>query len=1171
MEIIARGQFTLTATRDAYALWADPAAQTLPAAADGTVAPEALTAAAVTLHAARGASALALTRSDQPAAPGAAHWRLGAASGCAFTATGAATLTPSALTQDQGAQIVLVDLEGRETRTLTLTLSRARRGEQGEQGPQGEQGEKGEQGETGPQGPQGEKGEPGKEGAPGKDGAAGPMLRMRGTWAAAVGYVRDAEFVDAVLYEPTAQFYLCLKSHTSTAAAPPTQSASLWREMSQMEALATSVLLAGRGWVKVLGAGRLFVGTADGAEGWEMTEGEIRHTASGLRLTADGHLQAPTADALRLTAQAADAQPGVNLLPQSQPTEDDLDAWGRWGGGSLEAGTNPGATVWPYLNFTFGSTGADGPITPAPTTTLQQGRDYVLSFWAAWNQQGADGLRLSYVYLLGVNNQGNQKLSPAEGTDYPEVGYAPTSGMRRYSLRFRLGAAPPAKVRGLLIGTAAGVAGGILSMAAVQLEEGTEPTPWRPAPADAASATQTSAQFAVMSSQISSKVSTATYEAGIKDITEIKDTRSDDQPPSWYIENYKRQRVAEFKQQSAVGVGASGFCVVETTVPWNDASGGLPTQRTDVGGRRRQRAALSVEAWDAWTDAPTVAEMASEIEQTADRIRLSVSSSAVNLFRDGSFEADVNTTANTDATQGGSTVTFPAWRDVYEPYDVNSESPALPTGARVMAVRNWGKGAACRVILGQQVPVEPGRQYTVTLWRHDGGSRTAQDGVRWLDSRGGSPTWSKVELAPEQPQWQYGWHRETWVTQPAPSQARSLQVFLGTASSQADAWTLVDGVMVMEGDLVTASMVPEAFVADLRTDLSTALYRTGIDIATGAVTVQAATFQVEDPSGRRTLLFDAQTGLLSTRMINAEELTVRRVEAARGTFDFLRCPGDAASGRLGVYVGEGAFEEAAADASLARLTPGAALSKTATYAGQTGPSHQSATHTLATLTATAPCVVQLSGTVTGTLTARGLSNGALPFPDSYDAPLEKAYAVARLDLVQGGAVVAALADTQTGRTDPAAYAPSRAALADEAAASVSFHVDATLALDAARPATLRLTYEWHFDSASTSTYARCTASFPAPSGLTIAVDSALTALCAEGLMMQAGTGRGRLTLTPGEGDGFRLKAPQLTLDTALHAPPPTPRRRPSGTPRSTSAPWPPGGASCCPRPRSRSG
>ena len=52
MEIIARGQFTLTATRDAYALWADPAAQTLPAAADGTVAPEALTAAAVTLHAA---------------------------------------------------------------------------------------------------------------------------------------------------------------------------------------------------------------------------------------------------------------------------------------------------------------------------------------------------------------------------------------------------------------------------------------------------------------------------------------------------------------------------------------------------------------------------------------------------------------------------------------------------------------------------------------------------------------------------------------------------------------------------------------------------------------------------------------------------------------------------------------------------------------------------------------------------------------------------------------------------------------------------------------------------------------------------------------------------------------------------------------------------------------
>ncbi|RPD90365.1 DUF1983 domain-containing protein, partial [Neisseria weixii] len=56
------------------------------------------------------------------------------------------------------------------------------------------------------------------------------------------------------------------------------------------------------------------------------------------------------------------------------------------------------------------------------------------------------------------------------------------------------------------------------------------------------------------------------------------DTRNDNQPPTWYWDNYPRQTASEFKGVAAMGLGSSGFCVVQTVVPWENASGGAVSQ-----------------------------------------------------------------------------------------------------------------------------------------------------------------------------------------------------------------------------------------------------------------------------------------------------------------------------------------------------------------------------------------------------------------------------------------------------------------------------------------------------------------------------------------------------------------------------------------------------------------
>lgn len=89
----------------------------------------------------------------------------------------------------------------------------------------------------------------------------------------------------------------------------------------------------------------------------------------------------------------------------------------------------------------------------------------------------------------------------------------------------------------------------------------------------------------------------------------LPDTRSDNQTPLWYIQNYPRQIITEFKLCSAIGLTGTGeqFCTLETTVPWDNNSGGYPKQVAKAGGKEYWRQGSSDTAWGSWNDALGIA------------------------------------------------------------------------------------------------------------------------------------------------------------------------------------------------------------------------------------------------------------------------------------------------------------------------------------------------------------------------------------------------------------------------------------------------------------------------------------------------------------------------------------------------------------------------------------
>ena len=125
-------------------------------------------------------------------------------------------------------------------------------------------------------------------------------------------------------------------------------------------------------------------------------------------------------------------------------------------------------------------------------------------------------------------------------------------------------------------------------------------------------------------SQITSlQVTSAGLSASIQNVSDnlainytpktIPDTRYDNQSPDWYIKNYPKQNITEFKYCNVIGLSSYGetYCSLTTSIPWGDRSGGYPKQNakvdTSYGCREFWRVGISDTAWGAWTDAASTA------------------------------------------------------------------------------------------------------------------------------------------------------------------------------------------------------------------------------------------------------------------------------------------------------------------------------------------------------------------------------------------------------------------------------------------------------------------------------------------------------------------------------------------------------------------------------------
>lgn len=100
-----------------------------------------------------------------------------------------------------------------------------------------------------------------KQGDSGPRGIHGSALRPRGLWSAGVSYVNDDSYIDVVSHQGT--WYSCKESHTSDGAsittnAPGTAGGkAFWQQASEMQFVATNLLLSQRAFIENLGVRHL--------------------------------------------------------------------------------------------------------------------------------------------------------------------------------------------------------------------------------------------------------------------------------------------------------------------------------------------------------------------------------------------------------------------------------------------------------------------------------------------------------------------------------------------------------------------------------------------------------------------------------------------------------------------------------------------------------------------------------------------------------------------------------------------------------------------------------------------------------------------------------------------------------------------------------------------------
>lgn len=271
MEIIARGQITIwnykdgddaysvILNHDTHAVACDPSGNAL----GGELGPSGK--AVFALSAYKGATKLTMRYSSAASTAGMCAWNFGTISGCTAVQVSGSNekFYINTMTADSAYVEIVCSVDGKASISKRVTVVKQKKGDTGD---------------------------PGK---PGDDGKQGCMLRPRGTWTAQTQYVYNDQYRDVVIHNNSV--YIVKATHTSAVSFD----SSKWEPFNEFINVATSVLLANKGYIDVLGAARLFVGDTNKSTGWEMTHGYIKHTKSGLTLTADGKLYDP--DGLHLS------------------------------------------------------------------------------------------------------------------------------------------------------------------------------------------------------------------------------------------------------------------------------------------------------------------------------------------------------------------------------------------------------------------------------------------------------------------------------------------------------------------------------------------------------------------------------------------------------------------------------------------------------------------------------------------------------------------------------------------------------------------------------------------------------------------------------------------------------------------------------------------------------
>lgn len=139
------------------------------------------------------------------------------------------------------------------------------------------------------------------------------------------------------------------------------------------------------------------------------------------------------------------------------------------------------------------------------------------------------------------------------------------------------------------------------------------------------------------------------------DLTTIKDTRSANNDPQWYITNYARKTVKEFKECTAIGISGEGtYGTLVTEISWDNSSGGYPNQLfyPNTSQNIYRRVGTSATAWGAWTKVAGTHNAISIINQTAEEVKIQASKISLEGVVTANQYFKINTDGSMIATAG---------------------------------------------------------------------------------------------------------------------------------------------------------------------------------------------------------------------------------------------------------------------------------------------------------------------------------------------------------------------------------------------------------------------------------------------------------------------------------------------------------------------------------------